>query len=121
MPPTVTAGVDTVASESSLPQETSHLELVEEPLLDEALLLLGRHFDIPGGEEKHFVGYALDATLQSVRESAREVDEPLGKLVVASLEVEDHRDVALELSAISWASLSLSSTKCTLTESSQPV
>src|SRR3954470_13283955 len=77
------------ASGSSLVEEAAALE--------EPRALLGRDLDVPGREQEDLVGDALHATVERVGQAAREVDQALRELLVAALEVEDHRDPVLEL------------------------
>src|SRR5690242_1034302 len=73
------------------------LRLVEEALLDQARPLLRGYLHVAGREEEHLVGDALHAAVERVGEAGREVDQPLGKVGVRALQVEDHGDLVLEL------------------------
>src|SRR5437868_14202850 len=74
------------------------LRLVEEAAaLEQPRALLSRHFDVAGSEQKDLVGDPLHAAVEGVRQTAREVDQPLGELLVRALEIEDHRDCVLDL------------------------
>src|SRR3954469_13660464 len=73
------------------------LALVEEPFFDEAGALLGAHLDVARREQEDLVGDPLHAPVERVREAGREVDQPLRKVGVRALEVEDHRHRVLEL------------------------
>src|SRR4051812_41356731 len=72
------------------------LGLVEEALLDEPGLLLGRHLDVAGRQQESLFGDLLHPAVERVGEAGREVDQPLRQLAVGGLKVEDHRDRALE-------------------------
>src|SRR3954447_7652029 len=72
------------------------LRLVEEAAaLEQRCSLFGGDLHVPGREEEDFVGDALHAAVQRVREPAREVDQALRQLGVGALQVEDHRDALL--------------------------
>ena len=72
--------------------------LVEEAAaIEGAGALLGRHLDVARREQEDLVGDALHAPVERVGQPAREVDQALRQLRVGALEVEDHRDLALEL------------------------
>ena len=70
--------------------------LVEEALLDEPSLLLGRDLDVARGEQEGLLGDLLHPAVEGVGEAGGEVDQPLGELAVGGLQVEDHRDGRLE-------------------------
>src|SRR5581483_8984602 len=73
------------------------LRLVEErAALEHAGALLGGDLDIARGEQEDLVGDALHAAVERVGQSAGEVDEPLGELLVGALEVENDRHTLLE-------------------------
>ena len=72
-------------------------ELIEEALLNEARLLLGRDLDVARREQEDLVAHALHAAVERVREAAAEVDEALGELGVGALQIDDDGDVGLEL------------------------
>src|SRR6266487_6133813 len=77
---------------------TAFLRLVEEAAaLQHPGPLLGGHLDVLRREQEDLVGHALHAAVERVRESAREVDQPLRELRVGALQVQDHRDRLLEL------------------------
>src|SRR3972149_2838511 len=59
--------------------------------------LRGGKLDVRRREQEDLVGHTLHATVQGVREAAREVDQPLRQLLIGALEVEDDRNRALEL------------------------
>src|SRR6476659_7229860 len=71
--------------------------LVEEALLDQASLLLGRYLHVARRQQEGLVGDLLHAALERVRETGGEVDQPLGELGVGRLQVQDHRNGLLEL------------------------
>src|SRR5919198_6715680 len=72
--------------------------LVEEAAaLEQLRALLGRHLDVSRREEENLVGDSLHAAVERVRESAREIDQPLRQILIRALEVEDDRDRVLEL------------------------
>src|SRR5437763_5254166 len=76
---------------------TPGLRLVEEAAaLEHAGPFLGRDLDVSRGEQEDLVRDALHAAVERVREPAGEVDQPLRQLLVAALEVEDHRHPVLE-------------------------
>src|SRR5919204_6778545 len=69
------------------------LRLVEEAAaLEHPRALLGRDLDVLRRQQEDLVGHALHASVERVREPAREVDQPLRELRVRALQVEDHRD-----------------------------
>src|SRR5688572_22887447 len=71
--------------------------LVEEAAaLEQAGAFLGRDLYVPRGEQEDLVGDPLHPTVERVRQTAREVDQPLRELLVGALEIQDHRDVLLE-------------------------
>src|SRR6266702_1043770 len=72
------------------------LRLVEEAALEHPGAILRRQLDVARREEEDLVGDALHPALERVREAAREVDQPLRKLGVSRLEVEDHGNAVLE-------------------------
>src|SRR5581483_3021940 len=72
------------------------LGLVEEALLDEARLLLGRDLDVARREQEGLVGDLLHAAVERVGEAGGEVDQPLRQLPLRRLEVQDHRHRLLE-------------------------
>src|SRR5438552_17984154 len=68
------------------------LRLVEESAaLEHARAFLGGDFDVARRQKEDLVGDALHATVERVRQAAREIDEPLRQLLVGALEVEDDR------------------------------
>src|SRR4051812_38181791 len=71
--------------------------LVEEALLDELRALLRADLDVARGEHEDLVRDALHPSVERVRQAAGEVDEALGEIVVAVLEVQDDGDRLLEL------------------------
>src|SRR3954469_26004697 len=71
--------------------------LVEEALLDQPRALLGRHFDVARREQEDLLGDLLHAAVERVGETRGEVDEALGEVAVDALEVDDDRDLVLEL------------------------
>src|SRR6478735_5776518 len=61
--------------------------LVEEAAaLQQAGAFFGRDLDVAGCQEKDLVGHTLHAAVEGVRETAREVDQALRKLLVRALE-----------------------------------
>src|SRR5450759_4962662 len=79
------------------PGRAGELELIEEALLNEARPLLGRDLDVARREQEDLVADPLHAPVEGVGEPAAEVDESLGELRARALQVDDHRDVDLEL------------------------
>src|SRR5919108_5831913 len=73
------------------------LALVEESLLDELRALLRGDLDVARREHEDLVGDALHPTVERVGQAAREVDEPLAQVVLDALQVQDDRDLVLEL------------------------
>src|SRR6266536_3806011 len=74
------------------------LRLVEEAAaLEQLRALLGGDLDVARRQQEDLVGDALHAAVEGVREPAREVDQALRELGVGALQVEDHRDLLLEL------------------------
>src|SRR4029079_11109624 len=72
------------------------LRLVEEAPLEHPRPVLGRQLDVARREQEDLVGNSLHAAVECVREAPGEVDQPLRQLRVRRLEVEDHRNAALE-------------------------
>ncbi len=58
---------------------------------------LGRHLDVARREQEDLVGHPLHAAVEGVGEPAAEIDQALRELGVGALQVDDHRDVDLEL------------------------
>src|SRR5207248_10322810 len=73
------------------------LRLVEEALLDQTRPLLGGDLDVARREKEDLVGDALHSAVERVGEPRCEVDQALREVRVAALEVEDDRNVVLEL------------------------
>src|SRR6476659_11325150 len=73
------------------------LGLVEEAALHQTSTLLGGEMHVARSEQESLVGDALHAAVERVGQSAGEVDQALGHVGVGLLQVEDHRDLILEL------------------------
>src|SRR5512146_2306246 len=65
------------------------LRLVEEAALEHSRAILRRQLHVARREEEDLVGDALHASVERVRQAAREVDQPLAELRDGGLEVED--------------------------------
>jgi len=88
---------DTLAGQGRAQGPGPSLRLVEEPLLDQLRALFGGDLDVARREHEHAVGDALHAAVQGVGQAAGEVDQALGQIGVGALQVQDDRDVVLEL------------------------
>src|SRR5215210_724929 len=71
--------------------------LVVEALLDQPCTLLSGDLDVARCEHEDLFCDLLHATVERVGQARGEVDEALGELGVGALEVEDYRQVVLEL------------------------
>src|SRR4051794_4726413 len=71
--------------------------LVEEALLDQPRALLRRDLDVARREQEDLLGDLLHAAVERVGKARGEVDEALGEVAVDALEVDDDRDLVLEL------------------------
>src|SRR5438094_7124704 len=93
----VTVAVAPMASPFAVKRGIPGLSLVEEAAaLEHPGPFLGRDLDVARGEQEDLVGDPLHAAVERVGETAGEVDQPLRKLLVAALAVEDHRHPVLE-------------------------
>ena len=75
----------------------NRLGLVEEAFVEQPRLLLGGHLDVARRQQEDLLGDPLHAAVQRVGQAGAEVDHPLGELVIGRLQVEDDRDLSLEL------------------------
>src|SRR5436190_21848207 len=87
--PVISDGAEAFASDPDDGTASGASGLVEEAAaFQETRALLGRHLDVSRRQQEDLVGDSLHAAVQGIGQTAREIDQTLGEILIRALEVQ---------------------------------